>query len=88
MTSIPDRILNDFAAIDPQALWEQLNAARKAADWPTLARVAFELRAYLDKGGRPPVMGHSDRWPLAVQIGVARTACEVALEWAERGGAP
>lgn len=88
MTSIPDRILADFTAIDPQALWEAMEAARKGRDWPTLARVAFALRSYLDKGGRPPVMGKSDRWPLAQQIELARLACEVALEWAERGGAP
>lgn len=87
MTSIPDRILNDFSALDPQSLWDEMEAARKACDWDTLARVAFTLRSYLDKGGRPPVMGKSDRWPLAQQIELARLACEVALEWAARGGA-
>lgn len=87
MTSIPDQILDDFAAIDPQALLQAMETARKVCDWPTLARVAFSLRSYLDKGGRPPVMGKWDRWPLAQQIELARLACEVALEWAERGGA-
>lgn len=87
MTSIPDQILSDFSAIDPQNLWDDMNAARQASDWPRLAKVAFALRSYLDQGGRPPVMGNSNRWPLAQQIELARLACEVSLEWAERGGA-
>jgi hypothetical protein len=88
MTSIPDQILSDFAAIDPQALWNEMNAARQAADWPRLARVAFTLRSYLDKGGRPPAIGNLAMKPLAEQITLARLACEVSLEWAARGGAP
>ncbi len=87
MTSSPDQILDDFAAIHPQTLWEEMETARKDGNWNALARAAFALRSYVDKGGKPPVMGNSARWPLAQQIELTRLACEVALEWAARGGA-
>ncbi len=81
-----DEMLEDLAAIDPQALWEGINAAFKGKDWPTLGRLARKLQWYLDRGGAPPVIAVDPAKAPADAVLLARTACQVALEWSARGG--
>lgn len=81
-----DRALEEFAKIDPQRLWNELDQARQRKDWETVRDRGLRLQAYLDVGGQPPHIGVGPKRSTADALGMARVAVKVMLEWAERGG--
>ena len=71
--------------MDPQATWDQLQAAIQAADWETTRERAQSLLDWLARGGFPPVTSAQDASVSNKHRYVAIEFCHSALRRAADG---
>lgn len=70
--------------MDPDALWCRLLAALESSEWDEVAEAASDLLAWLTRGGFPPQIVPDRTHPRAWSEAVVRSACEAALQCAQR----
>lgn len=71
--------------MDPQATWDQLQAAVQAADWETTRERAQSLLDWLARGGFPPVTSAGHAVDSYGHRNVAVEFCHRALQRAADG---
>ena len=71
--------------MDPQATWDQLQAAMQAADWETTRERAQSRLDWLARGGFPPVTSAQDASVSNKHRDVAIEFCRSALRRAADG---
>ena len=66
--------------MDPQATWNQLQAAYRSADWEIASELAQALLDWLERGGFPPTIQGAEPHDHAQQRALAIRFCRSTLQ--------